>query len=582
MTFDECNDKYLVIGRNRRAAEGRGVSASGRQLMAHKGLGKLACFGIANTIEIKTVHKSRLTHFVMKFEEIDKLNQGETYYPKILADNVRTKLRSGTTVILRDISKEITVNKDQFLRSMAARFTVLSDKFRVYVNGRLLKRELGVKIQFRFPEKAEDDVEAIQDGLGITRLSPGIIKWWIGFSPEPIKTRELQGISVLTNGKMSQEPWAFDLAGGTTGQHGLQYIIGEITADFLDSGLEKDSDHVGTNRCEVLWNDPEARPLYDWAQKKIKHLLRVWAERRAKARIKEVRQQHPELITKIENFPAAERKELNQALRKLAEVPTITTQKLVEVFDYVVDGYTDKTLTELLENLKDMGGEDQVAILDLLRTFDVLEAIRVHKIVVAHVNVIRTFERMIRQGVPEKPDMQEHLRKYPWLLGPKYETMEHEITLDRLLKKHFGLAGEGKAGKRRADFVCFRGGRDVLVIELKRPGELAGRQELSQIATYVDYLRTWASTTTTQGVLGQNINPQDIRGYLIAYDYGTDSTLTPEIKRLEKDGIFILKWDDVLRRTREEHAEYLKIVKAKAPKDDPRIKELEEKGLADN
>ena len=209
-------------------------------------------------------------------------------------------------------------------------------------------------------------------------------------------------------------------------------------------------------------------------------------------------QEYPELVKKIQAFPLVERKELNQAMKKLAEVPTITTEKFVDVFSYVIDGYTDRTMTDLLEDLKNMPVEDQVTVLDMLRTFDILEAIRVHKIVTAHVNVIRTFERMINAGVPEKPDMHEHLRKYPWLLGLKYQAMEAEISLAKLLEKRFGLMSKDKSGKRRADFVCFMGGGDVLVIELKRPGEIAGGAELSQIAGYVDYLRTWASTTTSQ------------------------------------------------------------------------------------
>src|SRR6266566_7910532 len=61
MTFEECNEKFLIIGRNRREAEHREYSSKGRLLMAHKGLGKLACFGIANISEIKTVKDSRLT-----------------------------------------------------------------------------------------------------------------------------------------------------------------------------------------------------------------------------------------------------------------------------------------------------------------------------------------------------------------------------------------------------------------------------------------------------------------------------------------------------------------------------------------
>ena len=54
MDFDEINDHFLRIGRNRRE-EGSGTSPSGkRKVTGRKGLGKLALFGIGDVIEVVT------------------------------------------------------------------------------------------------------------------------------------------------------------------------------------------------------------------------------------------------------------------------------------------------------------------------------------------------------------------------------------------------------------------------------------------------------------------------------------------------------------------------------------------------
>src|SRR5690348_8000308 len=57
MDVDDLNEKYLRIGRNRRL-EGEELSESGRRRVAgKKGLGKLALFGIGETIEMRTRRK---------------------------------------------------------------------------------------------------------------------------------------------------------------------------------------------------------------------------------------------------------------------------------------------------------------------------------------------------------------------------------------------------------------------------------------------------------------------------------------------------------------------------------------------
>lgn len=124
-----------------------------------------------------------------------------------------------------------------------------------------------------------------------------------------------------------------------------------------------------------------------------------------------------------------------------------------------------------------------------------------------------------------------------------------------------------------------RGGTDVLFIELKRPGETAGLAELDQIRNYVFYLREWLDTTNTEGLIGRNITGENVKGYLLCYDIGSDSLVRRQQDALKRDGINVCKWYNILIWTQDEHREFLDIVKSRAPEDDPRIKELEEKGI---
>jgi HSP90 family molecular chaperone len=54
MTFEECQERYLNVGYNRRGDEVEEASPSGRPILGRKGIGKFAGFGIAEVIEIDT------------------------------------------------------------------------------------------------------------------------------------------------------------------------------------------------------------------------------------------------------------------------------------------------------------------------------------------------------------------------------------------------------------------------------------------------------------------------------------------------------------------------------------------------
>jgi hypothetical protein len=580
MGWNDCDDKYLVIARNRRAVEGSDKTPGGRPLMAHKGLGKLAGFGIAKIMEIKTVSKGKLTHFKMSFDDLDSLKQGDTYQPAMIADEEPVESPDGTEVILKELSLEGAIPEVQFVSKMSTKFSIYSHKFKVYINDAPLEKK-GLPLEFRFPEKGDPDVTKIdKEGFGTTILSNGLtIKWWIGFTSKPIKMKEFHGVSIVTRGRAAQDPWDFDLAGGAWGQHGLRYMTGEIVAEFVDEGIPYESDTIMTNRSGLNWETPKNKPLYEWARKKIRELLREWSKRRGAKTLKKMKQKYPELVEKIKKFQPREQKELNLAMKSLAQVPTMQPEKLSRLLTNVIDGYQDKVVTDLLEEIVKMPLEEMEQILQILTEFDILEAVRAHKLVSSHVLVIRTFRGMIEAGVPEKPDMHDHIRKYPWLLGLKYQPMDYEHSLKKVLEERFGIYADDETSKKIPDVVVMRGGTDVLVIELKRPGEVIGSKELTQIKEYVDYLRDWLDRTNTEGLIGKRIRGDDVDGYLLAHDIKDDALIRREQSRLEKDGIRVCKWYDILSKTEEEHKDFLEIIKSRAPKDDPRIKEIEDKEI---
>ena len=76
MTFEECQEKYLNIGYDRRNGNPKATTPGKRQVMGRKGIGKLAGFGIARKVVVETVSKE--TGESTRFElDMNRLGKGE-------------------------------------------------------------------------------------------------------------------------------------------------------------------------------------------------------------------------------------------------------------------------------------------------------------------------------------------------------------------------------------------------------------------------------------------------------------------------------------------------------------------------
>ncbi|MGB0557534.1 MAG: ATP-binding protein, partial [Paracoccaceae bacterium] len=126
MSFDEINQKYLLVGRNRRTEQGAGKSpGKGRPVIGKKGLGKLSVFGVCTEIEVRTVKDGLENRFSMDLHEIERL-KGE-YHPDVKAQNKETKDGNGTEIWLKKLKRKSPFDLPALQKNLSRKFTIFDE-----------------------------------------------------------------------------------------------------------------------------------------------------------------------------------------------------------------------------------------------------------------------------------------------------------------------------------------------------------------------------------------------------------------------------------------------------------------------
>ncbi|MEE9965098.1 MAG: ATP-binding protein [Propionicimonas sp.] len=562
MTFEDVNDKYLLVGRDRRAS-GADRSPGGRFVLGRKGLGKLAGFGIAKIVTITTVRDSHLTSFRMSYDDLVSSNTN-TYRPAVLEDRALLPdevCPNGTEVRLTELQLKNRISSASFRRSMGRRFSILSNSFQVTLNNDVLSSD-ETELQFRYPG----------DGLDTVDL-PGVgtVQWWVGFTEKPIKNDDIRGVSVLSRGKLVQTPFFFDMSGGTQNQLGLQYLTGEVLVDGLDSYSD---DLIATDRATVLWEHPIAQPILEWGQSMLREALRKWATARANTQRERLRVS-TSYMNRIEKFPERQQKELLKAINTLADSPTMESGRLDEIVEILLHAYENEQFFALLKELSDLTASDQKSILDLMSEWDILEAVQAAQLVRGRVVVIQTLRRLIKERAPEKPTLQDLLREHPWLMDPMWQLLHHERSLETVLRDTFhSEVNEGD--QRRLDFLCLGDSGTAIVVEVKRPGEKSGLKELRQLRGYVNTLRDRNDRAGRVPTLRSRID-----GVLIHSGIKDEPGINSEMRDMIDAGYRIEPWDHLLEAAERLHRDYLDVITERAPQDDPRIQTIQRDSAAE-
>ena len=551
------------MGRDARESEGNLTEKNKRKRMARKGLGKLAGFGIANVVEVISVRNKKRTHFRMDYSAIAKLELGQNYNVDMVEDNESADEENGTVVILKNLKIKQTITPDKFFTSMERRFSILSDRFKVHVNGQSLSKER-IPFQIYFPSnRYKVSGERIIRKKGEFEIpNVGHVRYWIGFTEKPIKHSESRGIVVMSRGRLVQEPWFFDISGGTRGQHGMQYMTGEVEADFLDDTI----DYVTTGRDSATWSMPVPTALKEWGAEKIKFVLDKWAEERGRHNMQNL-ERVSAYMDRIKKFPKRQRKEITSVVHNMASIETIEDNRLADLVRSIIHAYENTALAGMIDEISSLSPDAQDQMYKILQEFKVLESVSLAQLVRSRIRIIEKLKQMINEQVREKPDMQDYLKEYPWLINPAYTGLSHEQRLDTILQNNFHVKTTARGKNRRPDFFCIADSGTAWVVEIKRPGNKVDSTDIHQLTDYVDFLRDkHAGETDIEG-------RRMFYGLLIGSEFSSESKGSRD--RAFKDGIQTKTWESLLRVAKQSHKEFFDAMKKKIPKDDPRLENFE-------
>lgn len=522
MTFTECQERYLNVGRNRRLADGE-RTPGGRPLLGRKGIGKFAGFGIARIVEIETVSSETGERTVFSLD-LQKLRSdefvGESREIDVLAaegpDDTR-KGAAGTAIRLRSLVYGRRPGADSFVRSMARRFVLAQHvaKFQVTVNDLELPEEadpIGNRVEFVFPrdyvtDEKPPDLTLSRDGWGREEIATGeTIEWQIKFTEKPIGEEELRGVAVYCGVKLAQAPFFFLLSGGLAGQHGQQYLTGRVRADYLD---RLDADIITTERQRINWEEETAGRLLDWGQRRLKQLLALWQQRRAESKMRAVEAKLANFSRRIDRLKASEARVVKRALLRIASIAAIDQSQFEDLAGAILTAWEGGRLREIIEQVARMETMDAGVLVSVLAEHQVLTALHVAEAVKLKVEMVDGLRRRIA-GRELENDIRDFIAANPWLISPEWETFQIERRIRRLVEDALAESGikDDTDWNGRVD-LALSSGTQLLVLEFMRPGLTVDRNHIDRFQRYVDILRTRVDANTTLGF-------QDITGLLVA------------------------------------------------------------------
>lgn len=280
MTFDELNNSFLKIGRNRRQIS-EDVTPKGRKVTGRKGLGKLAIFGIANEIEVRTVKNNLKNVFVMNLQEI--LSTDKEYNPKIIIQNEKTDDLTGTTIILRDIKRKSTFDIDELKEAISKRFNFSDNNFSIELQkSGIESQKITTETKWEYITPQFEWIFPMNDvSENQYALSKGITGKII--STEKPLNEQQNGIFLYARGKLVNSNDFFGLK--TTTSFAYNYFTGFINIDFID---DYEKDMITTNRDGLTWENEELDPLKQWLKDQLFNIAREWRIKREESKTKEI------------------------------------------------------------------------------------------------------------------------------------------------------------------------------------------------------------------------------------------------------------------------------------------------------
>jgi hypothetical protein len=486
MTAEAVQNEFLVIGRNRRTDENQSTK---RPVMGKKGIGKLAGFGMARTMEITTWVGDKATHFVLDLAKLKAADGKSADMPvegEVVPRPTWSKSTSGTRIILRDLKHTTPPDIAKLVESLARRFsTRIRGEMSIVVNG-IAVGEPQLALDARFPDDG-DKSETLSDGSEV--------KYHYAFTTETIKSPDMRGFTIYVRGRTAQAPpFFFDVEGTASGQHSTKYVTGSIDADFLDAGTDDASDVISTDRQHIDWELPSVAKFKAWGEALARKALRDCAELKG-TRLKDWIIAEETISSRLEKLDKPSREQVSKFLVILGKAEP-DEMRALDLADSLVQAFEYRHFHDVIAMIEMASDDPQELeqLLSNLHEWKVLESRAILEIVKGRLGILDKFRDMVANDAPEtkssvsSDNMHDLLAQYPWILNPEWQVLSEEKTISTQLRNWNCDDVDDEDERLRYDFLALDDEKRLVIVEIKRSGHPVRLDELQRLEKYMQKL----------------------------------------------------------------------------------------------
>ncbi len=464
MTLKEINDKFLMVGYQKRAKGEKKSRKFKRPVMGRKGIGKLSLLSIANDIRIHTITEATTSEagesissennaLLISRHALEKtISANKQYQPEDIAFEHFDK-NHGTMIVITDFKKDIDTDPDFLRPRLAKRFSLKAageHPFMIYINDReitLDDRNFFDKIQFLWPiGDLEDEFKSKYPDIKYQPSLPATIKdgeneytvsGWLATVDKPsylkVSGENNNKVSILCRGKMAQEDiLAFYTEGGIYSS----YLIGEIHADFLDD--DSRDDIATTNRQQINEEDPLFKLLTQYIYANLKTIQGKWTDLRNEGVEDRAMSDIPLLKEWYDGHKPDTKK---QAKKLFAAIENLhidgDIDKKRELYKYGILAFERLRISDNLSQLNEIPADNLIRFGEIFATSQDLEASMYYDISKQRVEIIKKLSDLCDENVKERI-IQDHIYDNLWLLNSSWERATAGTErLEQTVRKEF-------------------------------------------------------------------------------------------------------------------------------------------------
>jgi hypothetical protein len=547
MSYNELNESYLVIGRNRRKNDDDTSPKKTRKVTGRKGLGKLAMFGIAQILKIESVQSHLKNGFIIDYQGMINSPSGE-YKPKDLFNkNTQCGDDDGTKITLTEIQRSSNFNIDSIAKSLASRLNFF-DNNDFEINLSLNNESICIDKQYKM-DNLESEFRWELDNIIFSNIKNFIdnhlVTGYLASTETPISgNKDLLGVALFARGKLVNNRSFYEIQ--TSSSHAYGYITGEIHIDYIDDN----NDYISTARDSLIWSDSDLKPLLGFLQELIKVVANNWIKKRQTKVTNEV-ENHMGISMNswLDGLPSHDKKLANKIVDGIIQSQGLSTQRAANLIEYVQGAFEFQSFKDFASDLS-AADLDSTKVLELAREWEIVEAKELYRVCLGRIETIQKLEEYINSDVLEvgkDESMHEFLKKFPWLLEPRANQFQDEVRFSNLLKDHTAFKEDDLDEQdRRIDFLCTGFGDTLYVIEIKRSQHSISKKDIRQLEDYYDFVKA---------KLGDSY--KNVSGFIVGKQLADSDGAREQKERAKRSRLYVKEYNDLLVQAKHYHQDFI-------------------------